>query len=120
MFDWSNYLVLAEDLATRTGDEAAARTAINRAYYATFGAARRYLVSVGVAVPKSGAAHALVWTSFQNRPGRINHRIANYGRRLVIRRRQADYEELYSAAVADLPVVLYWARRVLADLATLP
>jgi hypothetical protein len=34
MFDWSTLFVLAEDLATRTADEAAARTAISRAYYA--------------------------------------------------------------------------------------
>ena len=38
-FDWSEFLTVAEELARRTDDEVALRTAIGRAYYATFGVA---------------------------------------------------------------------------------
>jgi hypothetical protein len=35
-FDWTEFLDLADDLAGRRGDPAAKRTAISRAYYASF------------------------------------------------------------------------------------
>ena len=33
-FDWADYLAVADELAARTDDPAAMRTAIGRAYYA--------------------------------------------------------------------------------------
>ncbi len=36
MFEWFDFLDLAETLAETPNNEAAARTAISRAYYATF------------------------------------------------------------------------------------
>jgi hypothetical protein len=43
MFDWSDYLTLAKQLATNA-DEASKRAAISRAYYAAFGLARNYVI----------------------------------------------------------------------------
>ena len=118
--DWSDFLVVANDLAARTRDEAAARTAISRAYYAAFGAARRHLIRSGVSIPQAGPAHPLVWSAFQATPGRVHRRIANRGRQLLMRRRRADYEDLYPGVWADARQAVIWARRLLDDLASLP
>lgn len=49
-FDWSGYLSLAADLAFRGEDEAAARSAISRAYYAALHRANELLASEGILV----------------------------------------------------------------------
>jgi hypothetical protein len=118
-FDWSDFLVVANELARRTGDEAATRTAIGRAYYAAFGVARRHLIRAGVAVPQAGPAHRLVWATFHATPGRVHRRIANRGRQLLLRRRRADYDDHYPEASADALQAVTWARRLLDDLASL-
>ena len=43
-FDWTEFLRLAVDLAGRTTDEAARRSAVSRGYYAAFGVARDFAV----------------------------------------------------------------------------
>ena len=48
MFDWADYLTLAQELATRRSDEAALRPAVSRAYYAAFCQARNVLRREGV------------------------------------------------------------------------
>ena len=120
MFDWSEFLDVAEELAQRTGDEAALRTAIGRAYYAAFGLARDHLVRSGVRIPQAGAAHPIVWRRFHASPDRAQRRIANLGGQLRKRRGWADYDASYSNAASDALKVVTWARQVLADLATLP
>ena len=60
MFVWADFLDIADERARRAGDEAAERTAIGRAYYAAFGAARDYLIRSGVTVPKAGRALVIV------------------------------------------------------------
>ena len=60
MFDWAEFLNLAAELAAGTNDEAAARTAISRAYYATFHFGRQYVVRSGVLVDRSRNAHRQV------------------------------------------------------------
>ena len=47
-FDWTGFLTLAERLATDTGDEAAQRTAISRAYYAAYHAAASFVRAQGI------------------------------------------------------------------------
>jgi uncharacterized protein (UPF0332 family) len=60
VFEWIDFLELAEDLAARQHDEAAARTAISRAYYAAFHAGRGYLVRAGIPLDRSRNAHLQV------------------------------------------------------------
>jgi uncharacterized protein (UPF0332 family) len=43
MFSWKDFLKVAEDLSLSSQDEAKRRTAISRAYYAAFCAARKHL-----------------------------------------------------------------------------
>ena len=41
MFDWADYLRLAQELAQR-GEESCKRSAVSRAYYSVFNLARRW------------------------------------------------------------------------------
>lgn len=120
MFAWADFLDLADDLATRTGDEAAERSAISRAYYAVFGSARDHLSRSGVGLPQAGAAHAIVWTRFHAGPASVHRRIGTVGRRLLRRRRRADYDIAYPRLTREARESVELARRLLADLASLP
>ena len=119
MFDWSDFLDVAEELAQRTGDEAALRTAIGRAYYAALGMARDHLARSGIRIPQA-AAHTIVWDRFRASPDRAERRIANLGQQLRKRRRRADYDASYPDIASDARKVVRWARRLLTDLAALP
>ena len=120
MFTWSDFLGLADELAGRFGDEAAERTAIGRAYYAAFNAARDYLVRTGASIPQAGQAHVLVWDRFHAGPDPVHRRIADRGRNLRKRRGRADYDAVYPQVSRDARASVVMARRLLADLASLP
>ena len=120
MFDWADFLVLATELAGRSGVEAAERAAISRAYYATYGVARAYQRRSGTIVPARGRAHLLVWDHFHAVPDRVHRRIADRGRRLRRRRDRADYDDTYPDLSAEALDSVDLARRLLADLAALP
>lgn len=119
-FDWADYLAVADELAARTDDPAAMRTAIGRAYYAVFGTARRYLIAKGATIPQVGTAHAVVWHTLHATGGRTERRIANFGRQLLLRRRYADYDERFPNLRTEAGKAVTWAYRALTDLATLP
>lgn len=92
-FDWQDYLALAQRLATEP-DDASRRSAVSRAYYAAFHAARLYLATVhGVHTPDRGDVHAFVWSELR-RPGRSRSELAaaHHGDRLRVDRRKADYD----------------------------
>jgi len=91
MFDWSDYLALARTLAT--GDEAHQRSAISRAYYAAFHAARRLVERAHpeVRVPRHGGNHEIVWAALRDGT-RVERVAAIHGTRLRMLRAKADYE----------------------------
>lgn len=101
MFDWEDYLTVAEDLrrsASRVGHTAACqRSAISRAYYAVFCRARNCLRDrEGLAVPRDGSAHRFVYEQL-DRSGDINRQVlAQYLSQLRVDRNHADYEDLVS------------------------
>ena len=103
-FDWSQYLALAEELAERQNDEAALRSAISRAHYAAFCLARNRLRQEGVALPRTGAAHGMIWATYRETAGSSTRRsIGHIGDRLRVIRNMADYDD----TVVDL---VSWAR----------
>ena len=120
MFRWSDLLDLAEELVQRSGDEAAERTAISRAYHAAFGTARRRLDPTGARIPETSHSHAIVWTTFHATPDRDHRRIADRGRRLRQWRIKADYVDVVPDLSATAQTAVSLARRVLTDLANLP
>ena len=120
MFDWETFLDLADALlAEPAPSEAAARTAISRAYYAVFRAARRLLDPSGTVIPPDGRAHKTVWDAFQTAPSGVRRRIAQEGRRLKRRREQADYDDVYPNLLAEARQTVTTARRLLEDIGAL-
>jgi uncharacterized protein (UPF0332 family) len=119
VWEWSAFLDLARELVNRPDDEAAARSAISRAYYAAFGTAREHLVQRGIAVPKAGPAHALVWDHFHAVGDTLHRRIANLGRTLRKYRGHADYDDTYPDLERDARRAVRFARRLLSDLDSL-
>lgn len=91
-FDWLQFLALAKELAERD-DEASARSAISRAYYAAFHWARDYVVRhLAAQVPKY-EAHEAVWSTLMQ-PGRTREELAAGagGKKARGWRNQADYD----------------------------
>jgi hypothetical protein len=113
MFDWREYLDLAEDLqrgaasgAARVQSvEAAQRCAVSRAYYAAFCHARNYAqANLGFTPTQRGADHWLLQQHL------VSHGLANVARQL--RRlhgwcKQCDYED----TVPTLNIILINAVR---------
>jgi len=94
-FHWAEYLALAKELSQKGGD-AAARSAISRAYYAAYNTARRHR-GARRAVATRGGSHSAVWTALTE-SGNNNWRTAgNKGRDLLERRRKADYDDEIAA-----------------------
>jgi uncharacterized protein (UPF0332 family) len=95
MFDWTNYLHLAEVLSENP-DEASQRTAISRAYYAIFCNAREYLQSKQFSYTDRKSPHEAVWKAFEKIqlpiPQKDRNKIYVIGDRLKKRRFQADYD----------------------------
>ncbi len=119
-FDWKQYLNLADELSHRS-DEAALRSAVSRAYYAAFGAARNYLRRKGEHIPDNEQTHKVVWESFQQR-GKTYAAVYQNGNRLKNRRRQADYEDeiknlagLAPEALRDAKNVFHWLDKAIAQ-----
>lgn len=99
--DGRRYLALAQQLVAgakaRTpltpGDGAPeCRTAISRAYYATFLAASAFLDRIGFAVENTHVAHSAVQRALNNSTDRDLIDIAGYLDALHSDRRRADYE----------------------------
>lgn len=116
MFDWADYLTLAERLAS-SSDEASQRSAISRAYYAAFHAAARYVARTKpeVEIPRDGRKHQVVWTALKD--GTRQERGAKaWGIKLRGKRTQADYELVGLSFPRDAAFALEAARGVVDNL----
>lgn len=91
-FDWGAYLPIAVELAARDGDEAAARSAIGRAYYAALGRAATLPRSEGREISPL-RIHSQVGRTFRNNPDARRSRIGLHLNWLRDERNRADYED---------------------------
>lgn len=104
-YDWAAYLKMADQLASRQ-HSALKRTAVSRAYYATFNLCRDWIEAHGVTIPNTGA-HKAVWDAYGTGTGvdpastADAAAISGYGRWLSKRRNWCDYDD----AVTDLDKV---------------
>jgi uncharacterized protein (UPF0332 family) len=113
MFDWYQYLVLAEYLYdnrdTFPDREACLRAAISKAYYAAFCSARNYARDFDrLVLDESAQDHGSVKKHYIRAPDPKNRQIGNSLDRLRDSRNQADYsdsidklEELAKAAISQ-------------------
>lgn len=84
-FDWNRYLDLARELLPKES-EAAQRTAVSRAYYAVYHAARR--LSPGEPFTTT---HEQLWRSLKQNGAKGERRLGERGNRLKLERHEADY-----------------------------
>ena len=95
-FDWTNYLTLAQELATRQ-DDAAKRTAISRAYYFVFNISFARAETTAGKRPGGETYHKWCWDKYQNTPDPACRQLGLDGERMKRRRVKADYKS------ADIP-----------------
>ncbi|MEW6777510.1 MAG: hypothetical protein AB1405_14530 [Bdellovibrionota bacterium] len=120
MFDWKNFLKLASDLSTK-GDEASARTAISRAYYASFHCARAWFEQKRQKTfPPDGRAHKDVWDAYSDEPTQQFRNIGQTGERLKVLRTKADYRESFPNISVELRKALEWATKIDREVPKLP
>jgi len=118
-FDWAKYLVLAEELAVRSTDEASLRSAISRAYYAVFCIARNRLLEEGEEIPKTSEAHSAVWTKYRESAQKRRKDIGITGDRLRRSRNKADYDDEFPSISAVVQDAVVKARHLLDSLGSL-
>jgi len=123
-FDWSQFLLVAEDLSSqsrgRASHEARLRSALSRAYYAAFCQARNYLRDRhGHTIPPAARAHGYASAAFLTSSDR---RWTEIGARLDSMRRRrnlADYADIVNNLIQVARSELRSARRVHSLLRTL-
>lgn len=93
-FDWTEYVVLAEELR-QAGGEARLRSAISRAYYAVCMQVREHRLSRGPGAQEWDHQHAAMWSYIRRLPNRIGSRVGRIGLRMLERRADADYKSDY-------------------------
>lgn len=111
MFDFNEYIVLAEQLERKT-DEASKRSAVSRAYYGVLMRAGKCLREKGeLPSLKGGDTHKKIWDSLAELGGRnsAEERIVKRAQRLKIKREQADYELTINMNIAA------WAQQGIAE-----
>jgi len=119
VFDWAQYLVLAEELVLRRDDEAALRSAVSRAYYAVFCRARNRLRQEGAHIPKTGKAHTVVWNRYREAAEECRRSIGTTGDRLRRSRNKADYNDEFPRLVTVVEDTISKAKRLLESLENL-
>ena len=118
-FPWSDYLVLADELAERT-QESALRSAISRAYYYTYHLALARARTNLYRAERGESTHAQLWRLYSGCPEPIAQRMAVIAERLKEKRERADYENTYLRIAEDVPIQLEEARKFAALLNSLP
>lgn len=118
MFEWASYHTLARELAARSNDEAALRTAVSRAYYAAFCRARNFLRREGVDTDDM-RSHRALWSRYVVHSDPSYQAIGDLGDYIRRHRILADYgDEFPNLAPAAEETVLI-ADRLLRSLSTL-
>lgn len=120
-FNWSDYLILAQNLAGKTSlqcQEAGFRSAISRAYYAAFCSARNLLIQKGYNISSSSKTHKEVQDIFMNRGDITSKEIQSNLDRLRKDRNDADYEDQFPGKLDKKTISdLFFAQRIIDDLA---
>lgn len=120
-FDWKEYYDLARELTGSGGvpstEEARLRSAISRAYYASFcGARTQYPARRSF----PGSEHSFVWNQFKNSADLTRKVIGTEGDRLRRDRNLADYEDAVTALPSLAAKALVRSDKILNLLKKLP
>ena len=115
VFDWSEYLRLAKQLAANP-DEASQRSSISRAYYCVYHKALERAVSNGYVDPKS---HWKLWVLYDRNADRACRKLSNIGSRMQKERVDADYDSAATRIAERMNVQLNRASDFLTRLSAL-
>jgi uncharacterized protein (UPF0332 family) len=121
-FDWRDFLKIADALAElriSVSQEALFRSAVSRAYYAAFGAARAQAGVLRASTRKSAAEHGELAAFYTKRFGEAGEQIAVLLNRMRTFRNAADYDATFDDAGAICEITLKDAHNLLNLLATL-
>ncbi len=121
MFDWSDYLDLANELAgeiaSQATEEAKLRSSASRAYYAAFCRARNYLRDIeGRSIPLTGIAHVIVRDEFKLSTDKQRRKIGQNLDRLRIDRNKVDYGDSVTGLSSMVTMDLTMALKVISTL----
>lgn len=101
-FNWPNYLVLAKDLAGWSvsgpvNEEAKLRSAISRAYYASFHVIKGYLEENGEidTLPTGRSQHQGIIIYLKRSSDKNRRKLGNNLDRLITDRNRADYDSRF-------------------------
>ncbi|NER35561.1 MAG: hypothetical protein F6J93_16475 [Oscillatoria sp. SIO1A7] len=124
IFDWSEYLDLAKELAgeatASAKPEARRRAAIGLAYYAAFILARNHLRDKeGHSIPRTGDAHRYVAEQFKLNPDPAYQSVASSLAKLRLYRLQADYVDRYPGLSGIVNIALRLSEEAIASLKSL-
>src|SRR5437764_113316 len=108
-FDWSTYLLLAEDLA-KNKDEASLRSAISRAYYYVYHIALTRAEGNAFTPNKDAPSHKQLWAFFSGSPDPGCQMLAQLGVRLKYKRAQADYHDIFTRISEEVPQMIQDAK----------
>lgn len=115
LFNWEDYLLLAESLVqAQMLSEASKRTAISRAYYAAFHIASSYLASNQlVQLRHLGSDHALVWKTMVTQNDNRLRSLQRKGFALLRHRQRADYDTSFASVNSDMTIALQLAKDII-------
>jgi hypothetical protein len=117
-FDWSGYLRLAEELASRQ-EEACLRSSLSRAYYYVYNVALTRAERNGFVSVSGESTHAQLWRLFSRSPEPECINLGQIAIRLKEKRERADYKSVYRRIEEEVPQVLADARDFVARLGRL-
>ena len=108
-FDWSNYLMLADELGSRF-EEAALRSAVSRAYYYVYHLALERAERNGFAPIRGESTHVQLWRLFKKSPEPTCVNLAEIALRLKEKRERADYNNSFIRLADEIQPLLTDAR----------
>jgi hypothetical protein len=104
-FDWSEYLNLARELASRK-EEACLRSSLSRAYYYVYDLALIRAERNGFVSVQGESTHGQLWRLFNKSPEPECINLGQIALRLKEKRERADYKPLYRRLEEEVPQVL--------------
>jgi len=110
-FRWSDFLGVANKLQLG-GDEASLRTAVSRAYYVAFHAAKGYVERTQGAFHRRSSEHDQTWTALSSSGDAEEATIGQWGSDLCRLRINADYKLQKSTQSREALQALSYARKI--------
>jgi uncharacterized protein (UPF0332 family) len=115
IFDWSEYLTLAKQLAANP-DEASKRSSISRAYYCVYHKASDRAVATGYVDQRS---YFKLWDVYGRNTDRACRKLSDIGSRMKKERAAADYDPAATRIAERMNVQLNRANDFLTRLSAL-